>query len=84
MSHAHAVHTKKESVMAKTTKKPVRKAAAKQPPALKAMENMVIKTADLEVHLKQVTERLNAAGISSDIGSIAYAAAPPLAPVRYK
>jgi len=34
---------------------------------------MVIKTADLDVHIEQVTERLKAAGIGSDIGSIAYA-----------
>src|SRR5262252_5987826 len=34
---------------------------------------MVIKTADLDVHIEQVTERLTAAGIGSDIGSIAYA-----------
>jgi hypothetical protein len=37
------------------------------------MENMVIGTADLDVHLKRVTERLNAAGIGSELGSIAYA-----------
>ena len=51
-------------------KKPMSKAAAA---ALKAMENMVIKTADLDVHIEQVTERLKAAGIGSDVGSIAYA-----------
>jgi hypothetical protein len=57
--------------MAKTAKKkPMSKAAAA---ALKELENLVIKTAELDVHTKQVTERLKAAGISSDIGSIAYA-----------
>src|SRR6516225_6629984 len=64
-------HTEKESVMPKTPKKkPMSKAAAAE---LKAMENMVIKTADLDVHIEQVTERLKAAGIGSDVGSIAYA-----------
>ena len=67
----NAVHTEKESVMPKTTKKkPMSKAAAA---ALNAMENMVVKTADFDVHIEQVTERLKAAGIGSDIGSIAYA-----------
>jgi hypothetical protein len=71
MASLNAVHTEKESVMPKTPKKkPMNKAAAA---ALKAMENMVIKTADLDVHIEQVTERLKAAGIGSDIGSIAYA-----------
>ena len=57
--------------MAKTTKKkPMSKAAAA---ALKEIQNVVIKTADLDVHIERVTERLNAAGIASDIGSIAYA-----------
>ena len=57
--------------MAKTAKKkPMSKAAAA---ALKELENLVIKTAELDVHTKQVTERLKAAGLSSDIGSIAYA-----------
>jgi hypothetical protein len=37
------------------------------------MENLVIKTADLDVHIERVAERLKAAGIGSDIGSIAYA-----------
>jgi len=41
--------------------------------ALQAMENMVVKTADFDVHIEQVTERLKAAGLGSDIGSIAYA-----------
>jgi len=59
--------------MAKTTKKPMRKATSKLPAALKAMENMVIATADLDVDLKQMTERLNAAGISADLGSIVLA-----------
>jgi hypothetical protein len=57
-------------MMAKTTKKPMRKATSKLPAALNAMENMVIATAALDVHLKQVTERLNAAGISADLRSI--------------
>jgi hypothetical protein len=48
----------------------MRKATSKLPGALKAMENIVIDTADLDVHLKQMTERLNAAGISLDTGSI--------------
>jgi hypothetical protein len=63
-------------MMAKTTKatkKPMRKATSKLPAALKAMESMVIATADLDVHLKQMTERLNAAGISADLGSIVLA-----------
>jgi hypothetical protein len=34
---------------------------------------MVIATGDLDVHLKQMTERLNAAGISADLGSIVLA-----------
>ena len=58
--------------MAKTTKKLTRKTATKLPPALKAMENMVTDT-DPDVHIKQVTERLNAAGISSDIGYVSFA-----------
>ena len=71
MASLNAVHTERESVMPKTPKKkPMSKAAAA---ALKAMENMVITTADLDVHIEQVTERLKAAGIGSDIGSIAYA-----------
>jgi hypothetical protein len=57
--------------MAKTTKKPIRKTTTKLPPALK--ENMVIATADLDVHLKQMTDRLNAAGIGADTGSIVLA-----------
>jgi hypothetical protein len=60
-------------MMAKTTKKPMRKATSKLPAALKAMENMVIATADLDVHFKQMTEILNAAGISADLGSIVLA-----------
>jgi hypothetical protein len=71
MASLNAVHTEKESVMPKTTKKkPISKAAAA---ALKAMENMVIKTADLDVHIEQVTERLKAAGLAMDIGSVLYA-----------
>jgi hypothetical protein len=66
--------TEKDGVMPKTTKKkPISKTAAA---ALKAMEN-IIKTADLDVHIEQVTERLKAAGIGSDIGSIAYAGRAP-------
>jgi hypothetical protein len=57
--------------MAKTIKKPIRKTTTKLPPTLK--ENMVIATADLDVHLKQMTERLNAAGIGADTGSIVLA-----------
>src|SRR5262245_37934701 len=75
MVSLNAVHTEKEGVMPKTTKKkPISKAAAA---ALKAMENMVIKTADLDVHIEQVTKRLKTAGIGSDIGSIAYAGRNP-------
>jgi hypothetical protein len=37
------------------------------------MENVVIETADLEAQFKQVVEKLNAAGINADIGSIVYA-----------
>jgi len=59
--------------MRKATTKPMRKTATKLPPALKAMENMVIDTADLDVQLKQMTEKLNAAGISVDLGSIVLA-----------
>ena len=68
----------------KTTRKPMRKATSKLPAALKAMENMVIATADLDVHLKQMTERLNAAGISADLGSIVLAGHSPIAPAGYK
>jgi hypothetical protein len=57
----------------KTTKKPMRKATSKLPAALKAMENLVIATADLDVHLTQMTEKLNALGISADTGSIVLA-----------
>jgi len=55
--------------MPKTAKKkPMSKAAAA---ALKALENMVIPTADAAVHIERVMhERLNAAGISVDIGRI--------------
>ena len=49
------------------------KRAAKLPDALKAMENMVIKKADLGVSIEQVTQKLAPAGISSDVGYIAYA-----------
>jgi hypothetical protein len=60
--------------MAKTTRKTARnKSAAKLPPVLKAMENTVVKSAELDVHLKQVTEKLAAAGLASDVGYIAYA-----------
>jgi hypothetical protein len=57
----------------KTTKKPMRKATSKLPAALKAMENIVVDAADLDVHLKQMMERLNAAGISLDTGYVALA-----------
>lgn len=60
--------------MAKTTKKTVKKkAAGKLPPALQAMENMVVTKDEFEVHVKHVTEKLNAAGLGSDTGYIAYA-----------
>ena len=36
-------------------------------------EHLDLKTADFDVHIEQVTERLKAAGLGSDIGSIAYA-----------
>ena len=55
----------------KSTKKPTRKASSKLPTALK--ENMVIASADLDAHLKQMTEKLNALGISADTGSIVLA-----------
>ena len=51
-------------------RKPMSKAAAA---ALKAMENMVVETADLDVHIEKLRERLKPAGISTDIGSIFYA-----------
>jgi hypothetical protein len=58
-------------MMPKTaTKKPTSKTIAA---ALKAMENMVFETADVDVQLKQVKERLNAAGMNVDIGPIALA-----------
>jgi hypothetical protein len=82
MASLNAVHTERESVMPKTPKKkPMNKAAAA---ALKAMENMVITTADLDVHIEQVTERLKAAGLGSDIGSIAYAGRASSGPARCK
>jgi hypothetical protein len=59
--------------MAKTTKKPMRETTAKLPPALKAMENMAIDTADLDVYIKQLTEKLNPAGISASICYVAMA-----------
>src|SRR5262249_57578643 len=40
---------------------------------LKAMENMVVGTADLNVHIEQLRVKLKPAGISADIGSIFYA-----------
>ena len=46
---------------------------AKLPAALSALENLAVKKEDLKAHFKQVTETLAAAGIASDIGSIAYA-----------
>ena len=51
----------------------MRKATSKLPGALKAMENIVIDTADLDVHLKQMTESLNSAGIGVDTGYVALA-----------
>jgi hypothetical protein len=45
--------------------------------ALKAMENMVFETADLDVQLKQVRQRLKAFGLSVDIGSIGLAGRNP-------
>jgi hypothetical protein len=60
--------------MAKSMRKTVMtKSAAKFSPALKAMENTVVKVADLDIHLKRMTERLAAAGLAADIGYIAYA-----------
>jgi hypothetical protein len=59
--------------MSKSTTKPMRKTPTKLPPALKAMENMVIDTADLDVHIKQVTERLKADGISAATGYVTLA-----------
>jgi hypothetical protein len=59
--------------MSKSTKKPMRKTATKLPPALKAIENMVFDTANLDVHIKQVTERLKADGIGADIGYVTLA-----------
>jgi hypothetical protein len=55
-------------------KKPISKAAAAE---LKAMENMVIKTEDFGVHIEQVTERLKAAGISFNEGTIFHAGRQP-------
>jgi hypothetical protein len=67
-------HTERESVMPRTTKKkPMSKAAAA---ALKAMENMVIPTADGDV-FEQLTEKLKAAGVGSEIVSIRYAGRTP-------
>ena len=63
----------KTSKTTKTTKQPMRKATSKLPAALKAMDNLVIATADLDVHLTQMTEKLNALGISADTGSIVLA-----------
>jgi len=55
-------------------KKPMSKAAAA---ALKAMENMVIPTADLDAHIEQLGEKLKAAGIGSELGSILLAGRTP-------
>jgi hypothetical protein len=63
------VPTREESVMPETYK-PKSKAAAA---ALKAIENMAIETADLNVHIEQLREKLKPAGISAEIGSIFYA-----------
>lgn len=60
--------------MAKTTRKTVmRKSAAKLPPALRAMENAVVASGELDAHIRQVTETLAAARVASDVGHIAYA-----------
>ena len=53
-----------------TKKKPMSKAVAA---ALKAMENMTFETSDLDLQLKQVTEKLSPAGIQVGQGSIALA-----------
>lgn len=55
--------------MSKTPKKKRKAVAA----ALKAMENMVFETADLDVKLKLVNETLDAIGAKLDIGAIALA-----------
>ena len=57
--------TMRESVMPKSTKKKPRSKAVAA--ALKAMENMVFESADLDVQLKQVSGRLEAAGITGNL-----------------
>jgi hypothetical protein len=52
-----------------TKKKPISKAAAA---ALKALESMVIPTADLDVHIKETERLLKPAGFSLKYGVIAY------------
>ena len=54
--------------MSKSTKKKPRSKAVAA--ALKAMENMVFESADLDAQLKQVKGRLDAAGITGNFGSI--------------
>lgn len=55
--------------MPKTKRTPI----PKLPTALKAMENLFIEKADLGVAIEQMTRNLAPAGISSDVGYIAYA-----------
>ena len=57
--------------MPKTAKREPRSKAVAA--ALKAMENMVFKTTDFDVQLKQMREMLNAPGINVDVGSIVIA-----------
>jgi hypothetical protein len=67
----YSSYTQEGALMKTTKKKPIGKTIAA---ALKAMENMVLETADLDVQLKQVRERLNAVGIKNvEVGSIALA-----------
>lgn len=51
-----------------------KKAAKKLNVALKLMEESVVaQESDFEAYLKQITEKLVAAGLSSDVGTVAYA-----------
>ena len=59
------------------THKPMSKAAAA---ALKAMENMVGETADLNVHIEQLREKLKPAELSRTSAPYSMPAAAPLAP----
>ena|SRR5262249_8610881 len=54
-------------------KKPMSKVTAKLPPALRAMDNQIVKAANLDVHIKELKGMLDAAGFNADIGSIVYA-----------